>query len=221
VANLRRHWVHLIHPLALLPFVLLAADALRGDLTANPIQAATQRTGAAAIALLVAGLACTPVAAITGWKRLLSLRRPLGLYGFGYAALHLAIFAVIDYGLDLGLIGQTIAEKPYVVVGFAAFLLLLPLAVTSTRGWQRRLGSLWKQLHRLVYLAVPLAVLHYLWLVKRDATLPVLYAVLVGALLLLRTPLLRAWTARRRPAPATASPRAPAPPDKSLDQPAP
>lgn len=216
MANIRKHWIHLIHPLALLPFVLLAFDALRGDLTANPIQAATQRTGGAALFLLAAGLACTPVANITGWKRLLSLRRPLGLYGFGYAALHLVIFAVVDYGLDLGLIGQTIAEKPYVVVGFSAFLLLLPLAITSTRGWQRRLGQLWKKLHRLVYLAVPLAVLHYLWLVKRDATTPILYAVVVGLLLLLRTPLLRAWSTRRR-RPAVA-PQATKAAERNLDQ---
>ena len=105
--------------------------------------------------------------------------------------MHLLIFAVVDYGLDLELIKQAIVEKRYVLVGFAAFLLLLPLAVTSTKGWMRRLGKRWKKLHRLVYLAAPLAVVHFVWLVKADIREPLAYGAAVAALLLLRTPRVR------------------------------
>ncbi|MCC6627380.1 MAG: sulfoxide reductase heme-binding subunit YedZ [Chloroflexi bacterium] len=179
------------HAGALLPLAALLLDWAANDLTANPIQAATQRTGYPALVLLVLSLACTPVATLTGWKRLLALRRPLGLYAALYAAMHLTIFAVIDYGLDLALIWQTIEEKRFVVAGFSAFLLLVPLALTSTRGWQRRLGRRWKRLHRLVYVAAPLAVVHYLWLVKSDIRLPLAFATAVVLLLALRLPPVR------------------------------
>jgi sulfoxide reductase heme-binding subunit YedZ len=204
-----RHGLRLAtHAGALTPLALLLWDAAHRNLTANPIQAITYRTGDPALVLLVLSLACTPAGALTGWKHLVTLRRPLGLYAFFYAALHLAIFAGLDYGLDARLIWQAVAEKRYVIAGFSAFLLLLPLAATSTRGWQRRLGKRWKQLHRLVYLAAPLAVVHYLWLVKSDIRVPLAFGAVVAVLLVLRLPPVRRALAARRPWAAGSRPRA-------------
>jgi sulfoxide reductase heme-binding subunit YedZ len=169
----------------------LGWDFLNDNLTANPIQEATFRTGKTALILLVLSLACTPANIVFGLKQVLPLRRPLGLYAFFYVCIHLCIFAVVDYGLDWELIEQAIAEKRYVLVGFTAFLLLLPLALTSTKGWQRRLGKRWKKLHKLVYLAAPLVIVHFLWLVKSDIREPLRYGAIVAALLLLRLPTVR------------------------------
>jgi len=196
--RIRTNWMHIVHPVALAPLVLLAFDATTGRLTINPIQDLTHRTGYAAVLLLVASLACTPFSIVTGWKRLLRLRRPLGLYGFLYATLHMLVFAALDFGLDLRLIVQEIAEKRYIVAGLAALLLLTPLAMTSTRGWQRRLGRRWKQVHRLVYLAVPLALAHYAWSQKADIRQPLALGAIVAVFLLLRLPVLRRWIEARR-----------------------
>jgi sulfoxide reductase heme-binding subunit YedZ len=186
---LQRHWIRLLaHIGALLPLGWMVADGLAGNLTANPIQDLTIRTGKAGLILLVLSLACTPASLLSGLRQVLPLRRVLGLYGFLYITLHLLIFAVVDFGLDLELILQEIGEKRYILAGLAGFLLLLPLAVTSTRGWQRRLGPAWKRLHRLVYLAVPLGVVHFVWLVKSDVREPLIYAAIVGTLLALRSP---------------------------------
>ncbi|HNP71790.1 MAG TPA: protein-methionine-sulfoxide reductase heme-binding subunit MsrQ [Kouleothrix sp.] len=180
-------WLRIaVHIGALIPLALIVWDAYRGHLTANPIQDITFRTGKTAITLLVLSLVCTPLNTLFGLKFVLPSRRPLGLYAFFYVCLHLLIFAVLDYGLDWGLIQQTIAEKRYVLVGFAAFLLLLPLAATSTKGWMRRLGKRWKQLHRLVYLAAILAVVHFVWLVKADIREPLVYGAILALLLALR-----------------------------------
>ena len=185
-------WLQIaIHIGALLPLIVLIWDFMHNNLTVNPIQEATFRTGKTALVLLVLSLACTPVNMLTGWKRVIAWRRPLGLYAFMYAALHLLIFAVVDYGFDWGLIWETVLEKRYVVVGFAAFLLLLPLAITSTKGWMRRLGKRWKKLHRLVYVAAVLAVIHFVWLVKADIREPLMYGAAVALLLVLRLPPVR------------------------------
>jgi sulfoxide reductase heme-binding subunit YedZ len=184
---LKRNWLRmLVHIACWLPLAVLIWDGLHDHLTANPIQEITFRTGKTALTLLVLSLACTPVNTLLGIKQVLPLRRPLGLYAFFYVCLHLFTFAVIDYGLDWQQIEQAIVEKRYVLVGFTAFLLLLPLALTSTKGWQRRLGKRWKKLHRLVYLAAPLAVVHFVWLVKSDIREPLMYGAIVAALLLLR-----------------------------------
>lgn len=188
----------MIHPVALAPLALLVFDATTGGLTMNPIQDLTHRTGYVAVLLLVASLACTPFSIVTGWKRLLSLRRPLGLYGFFYAALHMLVFVALDFGLDLRLIVQEIAEKRYIVAGLAALLLLTPLAITSTQGWQRRLGRRWKQVHRLVYLAVPLALVHYAWSQKADIRQPLALGAIVAVFLVLRLPALRRRIEARR-----------------------
>jgi sulfoxide reductase heme-binding subunit YedZ len=185
--RIRKDWLRLLtHVGSLIPLGLLLWDAARNQLGFNPIQEITTRTGEAALTLLVLSLACTPLQTLFGLKQLLPLRRPLGLYAFGYASLHLLTFAILDYGLDWGLISEAIAEKRYVLVGFSAFLLLLPLALTSTQAAMRRLGKRWKQLHRLVYLAAPLAVIHFIWLVKADISEPLLYGAVVALLLVLR-----------------------------------
>ncbi|MCX7789286.1 MAG: ferric reductase-like transmembrane domain-containing protein [Chloroflexaceae bacterium] len=185
-----RAWPRLAVHLALLPLALLIFDAATGRLSVNPIQDMTLRTGKAALALLMLSLACTPLNRLLGWKWAVALRKPLGLYSFLYVCLHLLVFAVADYRLDPALIGQAIAEKRYVLAGLASFALLLPLALTSTRGAMRRLGRWWRRLHRLVYAAAALAVLHYLWLSKvwRE---PALWGVALVILLLARLPIVR------------------------------
>jgi sulfoxide reductase heme-binding subunit YedZ len=179
------------HVGALLPLAVLIWDGLNNQLTVNPIQEISSRTGKIALVLLVLSLACTPLNTMFGFKQLLPLRRPLGLYAFGYSVLHLLNFAVVDYGLDLVLLREAVIEKRYVLVGFAAFLLLLPLAVTSTQSFQRWLGKRWKSLHRLVYGAALLAVVHFVWLVKADVREPLVYGAIVVVLLALRIPQVR------------------------------
>jgi sulfoxide reductase heme-binding subunit YedZ len=175
-----------VHVAALVPLVLLAWDGAHGSLTVNPIQAITARTGIAALVLLILSLACTPASTILGFRRSLRWRRPLGMYAFLYICLHFLTFSVLDYGLDPALLRQALFEKRYALAGLVAGLLLVPLAITATRGWMRRLGKNWKRLHRLVYLAAALAVLHYVWLVKADARVPYLYGALLTVLLTLR-----------------------------------
>lgn len=169
--------------LGLLPLAALAVGAARGALGANPVETLTHETGQWALRLLLATLAITPLRRFAGWAFVAPWRRSLGLLAFGYAALHFATFLVLDLGLDLSALGEEVAERPYVTLGFTAFALLTPLAVTSTRGWQRRLGRRWVALHRLVYLAVGCAVLHFLWLVKADLAEPLAYAAVLAALL--------------------------------------
>jgi sulfoxide reductase heme-binding subunit YedZ len=174
-----------VHVGALAPLALLIWDGLHDALTANPIQAITDRTGTAALVLLVLSLACTP-AAFFGFRRAIRWRRPLGMYAFLYVSLHFLTFTVLDYGLDLGLLRDAIFDKRYALAGLVAGLLLVPLALTSTRGWMRRLRKNWRRLHRLVYPAAALAVVHYVWLVKSDTRVPLLYGAVVAFLLLLR-----------------------------------
>ena len=189
---LRRNWLQVLtHVGAWVPLVVLIWDGTHDRLTVNPIQEISFRTGKIALTLLVLSLACTPVNTLFGLRQVLPLRRPLGLYAFMYACLHLLNFAVVDYGLDADLIKQAIVEKRYVLVGFAAFLLLTPLALTSTKGWMRRLGKRWKVLHRLVSLAALLVIVHFVWLVKADIREPLLYGTFVALLLLLRIPPIR------------------------------
>jgi sulfoxide reductase heme-binding subunit YedZ len=190
--QLKKYWLLiLMHVLALLPLALLVWDFFQQQLTVNPIQEITHRTGYYALLLLVLSLVCTPLNAIFGLRQVVPLRRWLGLYAFLYASLHFLTYIGLDYAFDLDLIWQELAEKRYVVAGFAAFVLLIPLAITSTRGWMRRLGKNWKRLHRLVYLAAILAVVHFVWLVKSDITEPLLFGAAVALLLLLRVPAVR------------------------------
>lgn len=185
--TLKKNWLRwLTHLGSLFPLAWLLWDYFSDGLTVNPIQDITFRTGKAALILLVLSLACTPLNILFGWRLVLPLRKPLGLYAFMYVSLHFLIFVGLDYGFDWGLLYEAIFEKRYALVGFAAFLMLLPLALTSTQGWMRRLGKNWKRLHRWVYLAGLLAVVHYVWLVKSDIREPLIYGAIVVALLLLR-----------------------------------
>ena len=196
----------LLHIGALLPLIILAWDYAQGQLTANPIREIQLRTGRYTLVLLMLSLACTPIYNFTNFRLALRLRRPLGLYAFMYSCLHLLNFIGLDYGFDFSLLWEDIAEKRYIVAGFAAFLILLTLAVTSTKGWVKRLGRNWARLHRLIYAAGILVVLHYLWQVKVDFRAPLVYAVIVVLLLLLRIPIVGRkaaerlkWRSRARP----------------------
>jgi len=180
----------LAHVGALLPLAWLLWETWQGQFIVDPVKEITTRTGKTALILLILSLACTPMNTIFGFKQALRVRRPLGLYAFMYAGLHFLTFVGLDYGFDLALIRQDIVNQRYVLVGFAAGLLLLSLAITSTRGWQKRLGRNWKRLHRLVYLAGILAIIHFMWLVK-DIREPLRYGAVVALLLIVRIPGIR------------------------------
>jgi len=188
----------LVHLLAWSLAAWLAWDAWTGNLTVNPIQAATQRTGKYALVLLVLSLACTPLNTLFGFRQALSARRALGLYAFMFAAMHFAIFIWIDYGFNWEFIRLEIIDKRFILVGASALTILTVLAATSFKWWMKRLGKRWKSLHRLVYLAAPLVVLHYAWASKGDLfrlqgniLQPLAFGLVVILLLLVRLPALR------------------------------
>lgn len=188
----------LINILALLPLLWLVADFALDRLSADPIRDIQLRTGLYAIILLVVSLASTPFYRLLRFTWLLSLRRLAGLYGFTYAGLHLLNFLWLDYDFNLTYLRQDILGKPYIIVGLVSFILLIPLVITSSKGWQRRLGKRWKLLHRLVYPAALLAAIHFIWLVKIDTRLPVVFTVIIIALLLVRLPFISRLLRRPR-----------------------
>ncbi len=166
-----KHWTPLqkaVHALAWLPLTALVVAYVTGNLTVNPVQAAQQRSGDIAIILLLLSLACTPLNTLFGLPGLLKLRRPLGLYAFFYAGLHLLIYAGWDYSFDFSQAAATVVEKRYLLVGMAALFLLSLLALTSHNFWKKKMRQRWKKLHRLVYLAAGLVVLHVAWVIKGD-----------------------------------------------------
>jgi len=160
----------------LLPAASLAWRAASDALGANPIEEITHETGLAALRLLLASLAITPLRRAFGWGALAPYRRTLGLLAFTYACMHVATYVALDLFFDWAAILEDVAERPYVTAGLAAFCALVPLAITSTRAWIRRLGRHWVILHRLVYVAAIAAVVHFLWLVKADLREPLVYA---------------------------------------------
>lgn len=173
-----------------MPVALIVWDALHDNLGANPVEEITHRTGDWTIRLLLATLAVSPLRRLTGWN-IIRYRRTLGLLAFSYVCLHFLIYLVIDQGFPIQgfairYVVEDIAKRPYITVGFSAFLLLIPLAWTSTKGWIRRLGKKWKALHQLIYVAAALGVLHYLWLTKGDRPTPLYYALVLVALLAIR-----------------------------------
>ena len=195
----------LIHLGAWFPLARLVFEAFTGGLTANPIQHIEQRTGRAAISLLFLSLAATPLNSLFGWREPLQRRRALGLYAFLYATIHVIIFADLDYGLAWSAIIDTVFQKPYILVGAAAFLLLIPLAVTSFDVWKVRLKKNWKRLHQTVYFIAPLVVLHYAWgkkgnffALQGDILLPLIYGLIFLLLMLLRIPAVRRFIATAR-----------------------
>ncbi|HZX88997.1 MAG TPA: protein-methionine-sulfoxide reductase heme-binding subunit MsrQ [Rudaea sp.] len=176
----------LLFTTCLIPLAWLTWDALHDGLGADPVAALEHRSGDWALRLLLATLAITPLRRLTGRAELIRFRRMLGMFAFFYACVHLTIYLVIDLGAYWPQLFADIVKRPYITVGFAAWLLLIPLAVTSTRGMMRRLGRHWQRLHRAVYVIALLAVLHFLWLVKADHREPLLYLAIFGALMLLR-----------------------------------
>jgi len=195
----------LVHLLAWGLVAWLAWDAWMGNLTVNPIQAATQRTGKYALVLLVLSLACTPLNTLFGFRQVITVRRTLGLYAFMFAATHFAIFIWIDYGFNWEFLLDDISDKLYIFVGLTALIILSLLAATSFKWWMKRLGKRWKALHRLVYLAAPLVVLHFAWARKGDIfrlqgdiLQPLAVGFVVGLLLLTRLPALRRRAVRLR-----------------------
>lgn len=176
----------LAHALALLPLALLVRGVVLDSLGADPVAEITHATGTWALRLLLLGLALTPLRRTTGQAWPIRFRRLVGLYAFFYACLHLATWLVLDLGGFWTQVFDDLVKRPYIMLGFTAWLCLLPLAITSTRGWMRRLGRRWGQLHKLVYGAGVLAVAHYIWLVKADLREPLMYAAILGLLLGLR-----------------------------------
>jgi len=179
--------------LCLLPLLHLVWDGVGDGLGANPVEAITHRTGDWTLRLLLITLGMTPTRRLTGWTWPLRVRRLLGLFAFFYACLHFGTYLVLDQFFCWSAIVEDLAKRPYITVGFTAFVLLIPLAVTSTRGMMRRLGRHWQRLHRLVYLVTTLGVLHYLWLVKADYREPIIYLLCLLVLLGVRV-----WFRRQR-----------------------
>jgi sulfoxide reductase heme-binding subunit YedZ len=190
----RRHlYQAAIVAIGLSPAAHLAVGVFSDALAADPVEALLHGTGDWALRLLLASLAITPLRWL-GLRVLAPFRRTLGLLAFVYACAHLLVYVALDQGLDLAFIWEDVREHPYVMAGLASFVSLLPLAITSTRGWIRSLGPRWVQLHRLVYVAAIAAVVHFIWLVKADVREPLVYASVLAALLLLRI----GWSARAR-----------------------
>lgn len=174
--------------LCLIPLSRLVYAFLTDGLGANPIETITHQTGRAALFILITTLAITPVRRVTGWNWLVQLRRPLGLFAFFYVVLHFATYIVLDQFFAWDYIIEDIAERPYITVGFTALLLLIPLAITSTRGWIRRLGRNWQRLHMLIYPAAALGLLHFYWKLasKSDVSDALVYGAILFAILTVR-----------------------------------
>ena len=172
--------------LCLMPFGQLAYNAYIGDLGVNPIDFITRFTGSWTLIFLIGTLAVTPARRLTGWNNLIKLRRMLGLFAFAYASMHFATYLVLDHFFDWQEIGKDIVKRPYVTAGFTAFVIMAPLALTSTAGMIRRLGKRWQKLHRLIYVAALAGVIHFYWLVKADIRRPAQYGFVLAVLLLYR-----------------------------------
>jgi sulfoxide reductase heme-binding subunit YedZ len=199
-------WLRIgIHAIGLLSLVMLIVRWQTSGLTFNPIQFIEQYLGRAAINMLVLSLAVTPVVTLTGWRKLSKHARTLGLYTFFYFSLHFLTFAVVDYSLNFSEIFKLMIEKPFIIIGTAAGIILLALATTSFKYWMKRLGKNWKKLHRLVYLLGGLAVLHNAMALKGSLTnlsgniiRPLVLGALITLLLVLRIPTIKRWAASLR-----------------------
>jgi len=184
--------------LCMIPIAILVWDTITHHLGANPVEKLNHRTGIWTLRFLLLTLTITPLRRLTGWNTLIRLRRMLGLYAFFYAVMHFLTWLVFDHFFNVHEIIKDIIKRPYITVGFSSFVMLIPLAVTSTNNWVRRLGSRWGKLHQLVYVIATGGVLHYLWLVKADVRDPVIYGSLLAVLLAYR-----AWYKRSSLLPLT------------------
>lgn len=187
-----------VHILAWLPLLVLIWAYTTDHLTVNPVQAATQRLGDTALVMLLLSLACTPLNTLFGLPEVIRLRRPLGLYAFFYATLHILAYVGWDYAFHFKQISLQLSGKPYLIAGMSALAILVPLAFTSRENWKKRLGKGWKRLHRFVYLAAALAVLHLALIVKGtllrltgDILKPLAAAIVLSVLLVMRIPPIR------------------------------
>jgi len=167
----------------LIPLGQLLYNAWTDNLSANPIEFITHFTGDWTLIFLLASLSVTPLRKISGWNELIKYRRMLGLFAFFYAVLHFATYTVLDHFFDFPAIVKDVMKRPYVTAGFTGFVLMIPLAMTSTAGMIRRLGKRWQQLHRFVYVVGIAGVIHFYWLVKADIRRPVQYGAVLALLL--------------------------------------
>jgi len=184
-----------VFALCLVPAGRLVFDGLRSQLGANPIEMITHETGDWTMILIMWTLAITPLRRITGINELISFRRMIGLFAFFYATLHFLTYIWLDKFFDMHEIVKDVYKRPFITAGFTGFVLMIPLAVTSTKGWIRRLGKKWTALHRLIYVTALAGVVHYIWLVKKDEAKPFMWAFVFGVLMLWRV---WAWWAKRR-----------------------
>jgi sulfoxide reductase heme-binding subunit YedZ len=172
---------------ALAPLVYLVWQGYRGDLTADPVKYITHFTGRTALIILFITLCVTPIRRLSGWNGIVRFRRLVGLFSFFYAVIHLLIYLAFDRGFVFTELGEDIAKRPYITIGFTAWVMLLTLAVTSPQAILRRMGGKrWRALHRLVYVVPVLGVIHFAWAQKKDVSLPVLYGLVLGLIFLVR-----------------------------------
>jgi sulfoxide reductase heme-binding subunit YedZ len=185
---MRSRWAKVVvFALCLGPLLWAGWRAWNQDLTANPVEYLTHFSGDWTIRLLVTTLAVTPLRKVLGLPELIRFRRMIGLFAFFYGCLHFLVFLWLDKDFEVREMLKDVSKRPFITAGFAAFVPMVPLALTSTAGWIRRLGGRrWQLLHRLVYFSAIAAVVHYYWLVKSDTRLPVMYGSLVGMLLVYR-----------------------------------
>ena len=170
----------------LIPLTLIVYDGFQNKLTADPIEEILHRTGIWTLRILLLTLAMTPLRVMTGSALFIRIRRMLGLFTFFYASLHLTVYVWLDLGLDWSHFFEDVIERPYITVGMLAWLLMLPMAITSNKAMIRKLGKTWKRLHRAIYLVIGLGCLHFIWLVKSDITEPLIYTGIGLSLLLFR-----------------------------------
>lgn len=183
----------------LIPFCVLVYNGISDNLGAEPIKKITHFTGDWTLYLLLTTLTITPLRHMSGWNELVRYRRMLGLFAFFYACLHFLTYFVLDQFFDWDEILHDIVKRPYITVGFSAFVLLIPLAMTSTNKMMKRLGKHWKQVHSLIYITGTLGILHFLWLVKADVRKPLLLGTVLVILLVLRLPYVKVMTRKTMP----------------------
>ena len=189
----------LLFAVSLVPFAMLVFGLFNDTLGANPVETITHQTGEWGLRFLLFTLAITPIRHLTGWQAIVRVRRMLGLFCFFYVLLHFTTYVWLDHEFSVADIVEDIVERSYVTAGFTALLILIPLAATSTNGMVKRLGGgNWRRLHRLVYVALAAALLHFIWLVKADLTEPLIYTGIGVALMAFRLPRVQSWLNNRR-----------------------
>jgi sulfoxide reductase heme-binding subunit YedZ len=206
---LKKRWAKIVvFAASLAPILWLAWRAWTNDLSANPIEFITRDTGSWTIRFIVLTLAVTPLRKLLGVPDLIRFRRMIGLFAFFYGTLHFLTYIWLDKFFDVGEMLRDVVKRPFITAGFTAFVLMIPLAITSTSGWIRRMGGKrWQLLHRLVYLSGIAGVVHYYWLVKSNIREPLFYASMVGILLFYRAAVAvlhrKSQVPLKRPVPST------------------